>query len=106
MPCLDEVPVFIVNILPVPAVTGLTVIEEQGLQLVDVIGGQGKVVALTELPLGGQSGHLFPVIAVKTVPTDHGRLQLLAGKHATENTPCSGRAGAAGAGNRNNRMAL
>lgn len=77
--------VLVVDILPVTAVTGVTVIVEKGFELVDVIGRQRKVVTLTELALRSEPGHLFTVVTVEAVPADHGGVQPFTGEHPAEN---------------------
>ncbi len=94
------------DILSVAAITGMAIVVEQGLKLVDVVGRQRKVVALAELPLGGQPGHLLPVVAVEAVAADHGGAQSLTGEHPAEDLPGCRGAGTAGAGHGNDRMAL
>src|SRR5690606_3419558 len=100
-----QVTVFVMNVLPIAAVAGMAVVIKQSLQPIDMIGGQGKVVTFTKLPLGGKSGHLFPGIPMKAITTDHGGINALTGKHAAEDLPGCGGTCPGRSGNGNNRMA-
>jgi hypothetical protein len=103
---LDELTIFIMNVLTVLARAGVAIVVEQCFQLIDVVGSQSEMVAFAKLALGGQTGHLRPVVAVKTVPTHHGRLKSFAGEQPAEDTTCGGRSRTGGAGNRNDRVAF
>ena len=82
---LGQCTILVMDILAVLATAGVAVVVEQRLELVDVIGRQGKVVALAKLALGRQSRHLLAGITVEAVAAHHGGMNALTGKHATEN---------------------
>jgi len=104
VPGFNQPAILIVNVLTIPTVAGVAVVVEQCFQLVDVIGGQRKVVALTELALGRKPGHLFTVVAMETVTADHCGVQPLTGKHPAENL-AGGRGARSGrTGNRDDGM--
>jgi phosphoglycerate dehydrogenase-like enzyme len=92
--------------LPGLAAAGVTIIVKECFQLIDMVSRQREMVAFTKLALGRQTGHLRPVVAMKTVTTDHGSLKTLAGKKTAEDTACGRGSRTGGTGNRDDRMAF
>ena len=79
---------------------GFTVLAEQRLQLVQMIGGRTEVAEVLAADLGAFDGrrHLLAVIGMETVALDHRRSCPQTVEDTLENPPGGAGAGAAGAG--------